>query len=81
MSDMTFHQAPVILAAFIILSGCAPSLSGANEKGGIVEHVIGLNREDAFKTANEHCKSFGRVAKVTEQNTLASTLVFECVAP
>lgn len=78
---MTFDKALGVLAVFIVLSGCAPSLSGANEKGGIVEHVIGLNREDAFKTANEHCKTFGRVAKVTEQNTLASTLVFECVAP
>lgn len=69
----------LICVPLLLAAGCAPTVSGANERGGIVEHVVGLNRAEAMKEADAHCAQFKRVAKVTEQNTLASTLVFECV--
>lgn len=71
----------IVVVVVSLLGGCAPTVSGANQAGGIVEHVIGLNRDGAVKAADAHCKKYGKIARITEQNTLASTLVFECVAP
>ena len=64
-----------------LLSACAPTLNGANERGGIVTHATGLQQSDAFALADEHCKKFGRVARVSGLDVLDNTMTFDCVPP
>jgi hypothetical protein len=66
------------VCAFALI-GCAPTLSGANERGGIVENLRPRNVADAFNVADTHCKQHGRVARISQQTE--DTLTFDCVAP
>jgi hypothetical protein len=67
--------------ALAFLSGCAPTIVGANSRGGTIEHVSGLTKGDAFNQADAHCKQFGRVARISSQNEWDSSMTFDCVAP
>tara|TARA_R110000868_G_scaffold44407_2_gene148369 strand:- start:217 stop:441 length:225 start_codon:yes stop_codon:yes gene_type:complete len=71
----------LILPLLLLLAGCAPKLSVANERGGIVDHVSGLTRNSAFKLADNHCRKFGRVARISGQDALQSNFSFDCIAP
>ena len=67
----------VIFATFLlILCGCAPSLNGANSKGGMITHTIGLTQDVAFKLADEHCKTFNKSVLITQFDILSGTLIF-----
>ena len=70
-----------LMLSLLLLVGCAPSLNAANERGGIVDHVSGLTRASAFKLADDHCRRFGRVARISGQNALESNFSFDCIAP
>jgi len=65
----------------LAMAGCAPSLSGANQAGGIIEHSTAGNRDQAFAIANDHCKQFGRIARISGTDVLDSTMTFDCVRP
>jgi len=78
---MNALTALLAVVAFVGLCGCAPTLTAANERGGVIDHVIGLDRDVAFQKADEHCRKFGRVARISGQDTLASTMTFDCVKP
>jgi hypothetical protein len=40
---------------------------------------MGLDKDVALKRADEHCAKFGKIARVTGQDTLGSTMSFDCV--
>ena len=63
---------------FILLGGCAPSLS-ATERGGIISHVGGWNRGEAVALADKHCHQSNRIARITSSDPLNSALIFDCV--
>lgn len=64
-----------------LLCACAPTLIGANSAGGMVDHVSGLTRTDALAKADAHCHQYGKVARISGQDPLDSTLTFDCVKP
>ena len=66
-------------ASALVLAGCAPSLEAANERGGVMPRVIGLNRAEAFATADKHCHQYGRVARISDVNAWNSTMTFDCI--
>lgn len=72
------RAAAIFLAG--LASGCS-SLTAENERGGIISHVSGLDRDKAFKLADDSCHKYGRVARISGTNTLDSTMTYDCVAP
>lgn len=77
----------VASVGLLLLAACASvELTGANERGGIVSVRGGLMRSagdqtDAFNLANEHCKEFGRVARISGTDLQRRTMTFDCVSP
>ncbi|MGH9762142.1 MAG: hypothetical protein ACREAC_15050 [Blastocatellia bacterium] len=79
----------LVLLSLVALSGCAPTLVGANQAGGMVGNVRmeGLlsNTADAFNLANAQCQRYGKVAQMNARlsgvNASSGTLSFDCVAP
>lgn len=70
----------IVLSFFLAaVAGCAPLIVAANERGGDIEHVIGLTKAEAFKKANDHCRQFGRVAQISGYDELGSSMTFNCV--
>lgn len=68
----------VCLAA-VVLAGCAPSLSGANERGGQLTNYS-AGKTKAFEKADAHCRQYGRVARVSGTGDwLTDTMTFDCV--
>lgn len=64
----------------LVLTGCASSLVGANEAGGMIH--VGVSDGAAFDMASGHCQRFGKVPRVTRAPTeLTQTMTFDCVAP
>jgi hypothetical protein len=70
-----------VISTALLLSACAPTVVASNSRGGTVEHVIGLTKADAFKKADEQCRTYGRVARISEYDVLGSSLAFDCVDP
>ena len=70
----------VLVGILLAVSGCS-SLSAANERGGVISHVSGWDRDKAFKLADDHCHKYGRVARVSGTDALDGTMTFDCVAP
>lgn len=68
----------LLIGVALALAGCTPTLTAANQRGGIVENLRPRNVPEAFKAADDHCKKFGRAARVSQQTE--DTLVFDCVA-
>lgn len=74
-------------ASLLLLAACASvELTGANERGGIVSVRGGFMRSsadqaDAFNLANEHCKKFGRVARISGADLQRRTMTFDCISP
>lgn len=68
----------LVLLAFLSLAGCvAPSLEGANERGGMVAISDGT-RKQAFDLADAHCRRYGRAVRVTNIVEWPYTLIFAC---
>jgi hypothetical protein len=73
----------------LCLSGCAPTLVGENQAGGMISNVrtggLAANSGDAFALANASCQKYGKIARVSgqigAQNNPSSTMSFDCVAP
>lgn len=63
------------------LSGCAPQIIAANERGGIINHVSGVNHGEAFKTADVYCHQKGLVARVANDDWIYNQMTFDCIAP
>lgn len=68
-------------SAFFLSACAAPSLNGANARGGIVTHATGMQQSDAFALANTHCRQYGRVARASGTDVLDNTMTFDCVEP
>lgn len=51
----------------------------ANENGGVLHHVNGPTRDEAFRIAEQHCAQYGRTARVTSTDALDAAFSFECV--
>lgn len=71
---------PVAFVA-VLLGACAPQVSAANSRGGVINHVNGLTQADALKKADDVCASHGRVARISGESDLNNTMTFDCVAP
>jgi len=71
-----------VIALPLALLGCADSnkIQG-NETGGIVPPIV-KNPADAAAAAQDYCKQYGRVAKITAQGSDAGgSTVFVCLLP
>jgi hypothetical protein len=65
-----------------LLSGClTPNLHMATEQGGVLTRVAGPTRDEALRIAEAHCRQYGRVVRITQTDTLNSSITFQCVAP
>ena len=65
-----------------LLSGClTPNLNISNEQGGVITRVAGPTRQEALSIAEAHCRQYGRAARITQTDTLNSSITFECVVP
>ena len=78
-----------IAGGLIVLSGCAPSLVGGNQVGGVVDNVrshgiFGPTTADAFAIADAHCQKFGKAARIgsriNETDQISGTVTFDCVS-
>lgn len=63
-----------------LLAGCAPSLVGANEAGGIVNANFNMGQGKALALAQAHCQKYGKIARVSGQNEIRNNVTFECVS-
>lgn len=61
----------------LLLAGCAPTLLGSNERGGLIQEN-GLSTTAAFTLAESHCQKYGTHAVITDTDTLNSRVSFEC---
>jgi len=69
-----------LLIVVLVLASCAPSMQGANERGGIIRHATSdFNREQAFQLADQHCHKFGRSVRISSTDILGDTMTFDCV--
>ena len=78
-----------IVALALVMSGCAPTLTGVNQAGGMISNVrtygFMSNADQAFASANGACRNYGKVARignnVGDPSNPTTTVTFECVAP
>lgn len=70
----------IALLLVVALTGCAPRLSFANEAGGVVNKSGSMGNDRAYALANDHCATFGKIARITSQDVLMNTMRFDCVA-
>lgn len=66
------------LGSAMVLTGCAPTLAGANERGGIIGNH-GWSQAKSFDMAEKHCQKYGRHARVSGTNDYEATLTFDCI--
>jgi|GEM_PF-6859054 len=74
------------LATLLLLAavaGCSytTTLSDADENGGTVNMVTQINKDSAVEKANEHCRGYNRVARITGTDRASNSLTFVCEAP
>lgn len=73
----------------VMFSGCAPTLVGSNQAGGVISNVgwhgfiVGLdNTGDAFAMANSQCQQYGKAAHIGNRITAADAnlgaITFDC---
>jgi hypothetical protein len=65
------------LLLLIALGGCS-YLTGADENGGTVNLVTELTKDRAIEMAKDHCREYGRVARITVSDRQSNTLSFVC---
>jgi hypothetical protein len=70
----------LLLALAVSLGACSYTLylSGADEHGGTVNMVTQLNKDDAVEKANEHCRQYGRTARIIHTDPQSSSMTFSC---
>lgn len=86
---MRFTVGLICTVCLFALCGCAPTLVGANQAGGMISNVringLGANTGDAFALANASCQKYGKVARmsgsISSQGNPNNTVSFDCVAP
>jgi len=70
----------LLLAA---LAACSYTmyLSGADEHGGTVNMVTSLSQDSAVQKANDHCRQYHMVARVTMMDRASNSMNFVCQPP
>lgn len=71
----------IAIGLVLFVSACAPQLIASNERGGILNHVSGLNTSAAFKVADDYCHQHSLVARVNSQDWINNQMTFDCIAP
>lgn len=70
-----------LLMLTLFLGGCAQTLAGTNEAGGVVTgNGVTMGTKKAFALAEAECTKYGKLARVTGQSAWDGTLRYECVA-
>jgi hypothetical protein len=70
---------PALLIAALALSACAPSVIGANERSIVIGKVDITNRAEAFALADQHCRKYGLVARMSGFSDWSSQQNYDCV--
>ena len=70
----------VIIASLALLASCAPRLVFANEAGGVVKRTGSLGSDRAYALAENHCKQYGKIARIAGRDILTNSIRFDCVA-
>ena len=70
-----------IIALSLCVAGCAPRLAFSNEAGGVINKSGSLGNDRAYAMATDHCKKFGKVARISDRDLLTNSLRFDCVTP
>jgi len=69
-----------VLIVMLALSGCAQTVAGANEAGGIITgNGVTMATKKAFTIAEAECAKYSKIARVTGQSAWDGTLRYECV--
>jgi hypothetical protein len=65
------------------LAGCAYTnyLTNADARGGTVNLVSEFNHDAALQKANEHCRQYHLVARVTMDDPTSNSMNFVCQPP
>jgi len=61
------------------LVGCAPTLAGGNEAGGVIRHVGGGVVAQPLAIATAACAKHGKTAKMRTTNVWDATERYDCV--
>lgn len=73
------------LAGGLSISGCAPSLEGSKENGGVIRYSQvrpGTDGRDVAAMADKYCSQFGRSAHMSSEELgpfWLDTVNFDCV--
>ena len=62
------------------LAGCAPTLAGGNEAGGVILRVSGEMVAQPLALATAGCAKYGKSARMRGRNVLDATERYDCVA-
>ena len=76
---LTDMRRSLALAAALILSACASSITG-NELGGIISHDAS-EPEQAFAQADRFCQRYNKRARIHQIVVDLNQIAFDCVMP
>ena len=76
---LTGMRHSLALAAAVILSACAPSITG-NELGGIISHEAN-EQDEAFAQADRYCQRYNKRARIQQIVVDRNQIAFDCVTP
>ncbi len=74
-----------VLAGGLSISGCAPTLEGSKERGGVIRYSQvrpGTDGTDVAAMADKYCSQFGRSAHMSSEELgpfWSDTVSFDCV--
>jgi hypothetical protein len=74
-----------VLTGGMSVSGCAPSLEGSKERGGVIRYSQvrpGADGRDVAAMADKYCSQFGRSAHMSSEELgllWSDTVTFDCV--
>ena len=70
-----------LLILTLFLGGCAQTLAGANEAGGVVTGTgVTMPTKKAYEMAEAACAKYGKLARATGQSAWDGSLRYDCVA-
>jgi len=67
------------LIAMLCLAACSPSVSGTDQGG--VAQWYGASPAPAIEAADQHCKMYGRTARVNGVQPQTGYVLFSCEKP
>jgi hypothetical protein len=72
-----------LLLLLLPLAGCSYSmyLTDADEHGGRINMVTGLNHGSAIDKANDHCQDYHLVARIVSDDPASNSMTFVCQPP